>query len=286
VEELCFSEGATASNSAVVYGLPTSDEWEPVRYTSPWITAANGLQFRVCQMRHRHIKERLGRGKFYDLLDVPTDRREGLRAMLLRHPVVAGRLEVDPHVAVNLCAAPAAGGEGWWVVDQWVGETALSQGSAREPLPAAALARLMREIADGLAVLHAAGIVFRELAPWRVLLAERDGRAVLTDFELAKLLDGSPTVSPGADQWPNDDYRAPEVESGNFDKRADLYSFARIFLLAATGRIPPVDEVEPVLTRLAIPKRVLRVTIDCLAPDAGDRPRDIQAVQKIMANWV
>ena len=63
----------------------------------------------------------------------------------------------------------------------------------------------MREIAGGLSALHRAQIVMRELAPSRVLLAKSDGRAVLTDFELAKLLAGGPTVSPG-EEWPEDPY--------------------------------------------------------------------------------
>ena len=78
---------------------------------------------------------------------------------------------------------------------------------------------LMHEIALGLDALHSASVVFRELAPSRVILAADDQRAVLTDFELAKLLDTGPTVSTS---WPDDPYRAPEVEDATASERSDL----------------------------------------------------------------
>jgi len=58
---------------------------------------------------------------------------------------------------------------------------------------------LLLDVASGLQALHNSGVVFRELAPTRVLSGAKDGRAVLTDFELAKLMDGSPSVSS---EWP------------------------------------------------------------------------------------
>ena len=55
---------------------------------------------------------------------------------------------------------------------------------------------------------------------------------VLTDFELAKLLDGNPTV---AGRWPDDEYRAPEIGEEGIDERADLYSWGRILVRAIAG---------------------------------------------------
>ena len=67
-----------------------------------------------------------------------------------------------------------------------------------------------------------------------MLLRESNDRPILTDLELAKLGEGQPTVSP--DEWPDDPYRALEVSGdGPVDARADIYSWARIFMHAATG---------------------------------------------------
>ena len=140
----------------------------------------------------------------------------------------------------------------------------------------------MREIILGLEALHAAGIVFRELAPSRVLLAESDGRAVLSDFELAKLLDKSPTVST---DWPDDAYRAPEVESGNCDQRADFSSWAQILVHAATGEMPPSGHGADSLTGVNLPPGVLNVVTDCLSPVARDRPKNCQNVLKAIKRW-
>lgn len=54
---------------------------------------------------------------------------------------------------------------------------------------------------------------------------------VLTDFELAKLLDGSSSVSS---EWPEDTYRAPEVDGGWATVQSDLYSLGQV-VLAAIG---------------------------------------------------
>ena len=103
--------------------------------------------------------------------------------------------EFNPQIVVNLTSTPVANDEGWWVIDAWVGEKTLADYLRAASWPRERLPRLLLEIARGLEALHNAGIVFRELAPSRVLISDKDGGAVLTDFELAKLLDGAPSVS-------------------------------------------------------------------------------------------
>lgn len=96
-----------------VYALPPTQEWEPRNYLGGWKTASNGLQYRICRMRHRHIENRYGRGKFYDLLEVPTDDRACMREMLTRHAETSARIASHPHVATTLSAVPVIGEEGW-----------------------------------------------------------------------------------------------------------------------------------------------------------------------------
>lgn len=261
---------------------PVNGEWGIEKYVGPWITASNALQFRVCRMRHRFVESRLGRGKWYDLLGLSSRDRDNLRSHLVRHPTVCERIGPHPHVADNLSTTPSPNGDSWWVVDRWVAGTTLAEqlGAAAEPrpFPHDRLGQLMVEIARGLEVLHAADVVFRELAPSRVILAEADGRVVLTDFELAKLLDTGPTVSS---DWPDDPYRAPEVEGGTTRIQSDLYSWARILLRAASGtRLPPKGEDAEGLTQVGLPKAVWGIAMDCLAPGPSDRPKNIQQVLK------
>ena len=110
-------------------------------------------------------------------------------------PDVAARVGTHPNIVVNFASTPIANDEGWWVVDDWVGERTLGDHLGKEPWPREQLPRLLLDIRQGLDALHKAFVVFRELAPSRVLMADKGGRAVLTDFELAKLLDGGPSVS-------------------------------------------------------------------------------------------
>jgi serine/threonine protein kinase len=264
--------------------LPVGSEWEVDGYLGPWITASNGLQFRVCRMRHRFLAERLGRGKWYDLLHLSTREREELRTHLLRHPAVCEQIGLHRHVAENISAAPGADGEAWWVVDRWIDGPTLAEELAGGAYPSHRLPRLMHEVLLGLEGLHSAGVVFRELAPVRVLLAASDGRAVLTDFELAKLLDTGPTVST---DWPDDPFRAPEVEDGNASPRSDLYSWARLLLHAATGEpLPSKGQDVAALTRVGLPKTVWRVASDCLAPGPSDRPKSVRQVLRAIRRWV
>ena len=96
----------------------------------------------------------------------------------------------------------------------------------------------MRELAEGLQALHDHGIVRRELTPESIVLREADSSVLLTDLELAKLLDGSPTVSL---RWNETPYLAPEVHSGKVDARSDIFSWGQILYHAATGTRPDED---------------------------------------------
>ena len=258
-------------------------QWRPAEYLGPWITASNGLQFRICRMQHDFEETRQGRGKWYDLLHLSTRNRESRRTHLIRHPEVCERIGLHPHLVDNLSNSPGKDDESWWVVDRWIEGETLAERLSGAPYPREQLARLMREIALGLDALHTEKVVFRELAPSRVIVAQKDGRAILTDFELAKLLDTAPTVSA---DWPDDPYRAPEVEDGVASERSDLYSWARILLRAASGEeLPTKGQDSDALTRVGLPKAVWRVGTDCLSPAPSDRPKSVQVVLKAIETW-
>ena len=137
--------------------------------------ASNGLHFFLCRMVHRHTAGRLGRGKFYVLPGLGAEEREQKREHLKRHADVCLKLGRHPQLAENESSTPTLDNEYWWVVDRWVGDRSLSDylspiaasnSSERKPWPAGPeLSRLMKEIATGLAVLHEAGVIMRELAP-------------------------------------------------------------------------------------------------------------------------
>lgn len=257
-------------------------EWQTEGYLEHGRLASNGLYYITCRMQHRHTSNRHGRGKFYLLSALATKSRNALRDKLARHADVCARVGSHPNVAFNLTSTPVTGDAGWWVIDNWVGEQTLADHLKSGAWPAADLPRLLLDVATGLQALHTADVVFRELAPARVLISDQDGRAVLTDFELAKLLDGSPSVSS---EWPEDPYRAPEVDGGSATVQADLYSFGKLAIAAAAGELVDHDAVPDVFSQVGIPKRLAKLLIDCTEPVPARRPAALAPLLKELTAW-
>ena len=257
-------------------------EWETDNYLEHGRLASNGLYYIACRMKHRFTPSRTARGKFYHLSLMNPKTRTTIQDKLSRHAEVCARVGLDPHVAHNLTSTPTAGDEGWWVIDDLVGEHTLADRLESEAWPSAQLPGLLLDIATGLQALHTAGVVFRELAPARVLISYRDGRAVLTDFELAKLLDGSPSVSS---EWPEDPYRAPEVDGGSATVQADLYSFGKTAIAAVAGELVEHDAVSVIFSEVGVPRRLAKLLIDCTEPVPARRPADLAPLLKELTAW-
>jgi serine/threonine protein kinase len=261
--------------------LPLAD-WKPKGVLEPGRAASNGLYYIVCKMQHQHTVGKEGRGKQYHLFWLQQKARTDIHHQLTRHADTCARVGIHPNVAVNLTSTPVANGEGWWVIDDWVGEKSLAEHLRAAPWPTEHLPRLLLEIALGLDALHRADVVFRELAPSRILISEKDGRAVLTDFELAKLLDGSPSVS---DEWPEDPFRAPEVDGGTTTVQADLYSLAQVAAASVAGKEFQVARTVEILKTAGMPKRLHRLIVDCSEPIPNNRPDDLSSVIAELARW-
>lgn len=233
-------------------------------------------------MQHRHTAAKQGRGKFYLLSCLPPTVREGMRHKLVRHGDVCARVGMHPHIVVNHTSTPHPNDEGWWVIDAWVGEKTLADSLREASWPRERLPRLLLEIARGLEALHNAGIVFRELAPSRVLISDKDGGAVLTDFELAKLMDGAPSVSS---EWPEDPFRAPEVDSGVTTVRADLYSLGQLAAAALAGTEFHPGQAAERFGEARMPKRLQTLLRSCVEPVSDRRPPGLAPVLKELSRW-
>jgi serine/threonine protein kinase len=137
----------------------------------------------------------------------------------------------------------------------------------------------MLNVAAAIRALHAHCMVARELHPSRILV--QDGtQAVVTDLELAKLLEVEGSVS---DYWQRNHFRAPEIPAGESHPQADLYSFARIYLHAATGS-PLEDDVDDVeLLEQVLPAGKLRDQLAaCLSPIWQERPESIVTIYNLL----
>jgi serine/threonine protein kinase len=247
--------------------LPAPKGWRIEQILGGWVTCDNGLQFRLAKLCHTENSSDLARGKYYDLLHVAPDRRNELHEHLRRHADVCAR--IDPKaggIAINRDFVKLGSGEAYWVIDHWVRGDTLEEFKARaEEMPFPTVQKIGARILEGLATLHRAGVVMRELTPSRVYVDHET--VTITDYEMAKLIDGKISVS-GLWDMPNP-YRAPEVVDRNPRIQSDIFSWAMImcFLLAGSPLTQP-DAIASLHSNVATRK----LLTSCLHRSFGKRP--------------
>jgi serine/threonine protein kinase/tetratricopeptide (TPR) repeat protein len=117
------------------------------------------------------------------------------------------------------------------------GESLRSFINRNRPSSARSLAFAL-QMAEGLAAAHEAGVIHRDLKPANVLL-ERGGRVVITDFGIARALQGSDATLQTGGLLGTPAYMAPEQISGDrIEAPADLYALGLILYEMLTGRLP------------------------------------------------
>ncbi len=102
--------------------------------------------------------------------------------------------------------------------------------------------RFLREVADALAYAHARGVVHRDIKPDNILLDKDTGRAMVTDFGIARAVqesgDSRLTATGVAIGTPA--YMSPEQAAGDreIDGRSDLYSLGIVGYQMLAGELP------------------------------------------------
>jgi serine/threonine protein kinase len=282
-EDLMPGEDDDGSSNGGKAAQRTFGEWIVLDVLAAWDWTSNRLQYEVCKMQHRFVTESFGRGKCYNLRYMSDDERSEAKSRLARHPAVCDRIGRHSAIPRNK-RADYEGKDYFWVIDAWEDGPTLSEVVEEGPLESERLRTVMLQLAEGLHVLHKNGIVRRELTPEFIILRASDGSVLLTDLELAKLLDGSPTVSR---DWKENPYVAPEVFGGKIDESADLFSWGQILYYAATGKDPPKLPGPNLFDTVALPKSIREIGTQCVDIRPSMRPRSIQKVIKVCSprNW-
>ncbi len=157
-----------------------------------------------------------------------------LRSRFLREARTAAGLS-HPHI-VSIHAVEEHGAVVFFVMSYIEGETLRERVRRRGPLSPAGVMRLVQETAWALSHAHARGIVHCDIKPDNIMLERHTGRAVVTDFGIARVASGTDDRGSaiGTPQ-----YMAPEQASGDtVDGRADLYALGATAWYALTGRPP------------------------------------------------
>ena len=143
------------------------------------------------------------------------------------------------------------------------------------PLSAGESAQLVERIAHGMNTAHQGGIVHRDLKPDNVLLT-KDGTPKVTDFGLAKKVEGNSELTRTGAIMGTPSYMAPE-QAGGEGKRvgpaADVYALGAVLYCCLAGRPPfqapsPLDTILQVVSSEPTPLRQLNPKI----------PRDIETI--------
>jgi len=129
-------------------------------------------------------------------------------------------------------------------------------------------ASIMATVARAVHHAHQRGVIHRDLKPANILLA-KDGTPAVTDFGLAKSLQGNPGLTPSTDVVGTPSYMAPEQAMGKEKGiiQSDVYSLGAVLYELLTGKPPfegisGLDTVNQVLHAEPKPPRKIEPQVD------------------------
>jgi hypothetical protein len=171
-----------------------------------------------------------------------------------------------------------------YVVTRYVAGRSLDQMIRDDgPMYGRALERLAWGLSEGLAAVHAAGVVHRDLKPANVVMA--GGVPVLIDFGIAHAPDATRITQAGMFMG-TPGYLAPEVVEGQpSGPAADVHSWGSTVAFAATGRPPyGTGSYETIFYRIVggkadldgIPAKLMPLVTAALGRDPARRPSAMQ----------
>jgi len=164
--------------------------------------------------------------------------RDEVRVRFLREAETAAQLN-HPNI-VPIFSVDDRDGLVWFVMGLVEGES-LGGRLIREPRPPFAdVKRILRDVADALAYAHGRGIIHRDIKPDNILLDGATGRPIVTDFGIARAIEGDSRLTATGTAVGTPAYMSPEqaMGEGEIDGRSDLYSLAVVGYQMLAGELP------------------------------------------------
>jgi serine/threonine-protein kinase len=226
---------------------------------------------------------RLDRLVAIKVLPAPLSTSLEIRDRFLREARTAAKL-MHPNV-VPVFLADEMGGIVFFVMAYLDGESLADRLRARVALSPRETVGILRDVALALDYAHERGIVHRDIKPENILLDRGTGRALVTDFGIARIAEAKPLTATGQ-VLGTVHYMSPEQVSGEaLDGRSDLYSLGVVGFRMLAGRLPfegemasavlvaHVVKAPPSLSEVApsVPRALARVIETCLAKSPAAR---------------
>ena len=159
----------------------------------------------------------------------------------------------------------------------------------RQPLPPSCALWIFEQICTGLAEVHVAGVVHRDMKPSNVMIEADTGRVVIMDFGLG-IIHGKPDEDEDAVRGGTPTYMAPELINEELaipqlEHSPDIYSIGIVLHELLTGEVPfkganwvntldmhlLLEPPQPSAIRPGIPQELDSLVRRCLAKDPNLR---------------
>jgi serine/threonine protein kinase len=226
---------------------------------------------------HRATDLRLGRSVAVKVLDDRAARSTdpAARQRFLREASTAAQL-THPHLVTVFDAG--ADDEVLYLVMELVDGESLAQLLARSPqLPVDRAVSIATQLLDALTVVHAQGLVHRDVKPANVLV-DRAGRVRLADFGIAKRFDDvESSLTTEATVVGTPTYLAPEQAAGKpIGPSTDVYLVGLVLFEMLTGARASAPAGQIDLTALGpdVPPNVASAIARATSPDPSARFAD------------